>query len=416
MADPRATIFGKLRASVERIATTPDDPGDLRLQKTLLVGAAAMMSMGGITWGVFLILFDEHGATAIPFGYTVLTIVNIVVYRLLRNYRSFRFVQLLATLMLPFLLGLALGGYASSGAVVAWSLLAPMGALLFCSPRQATGWFVAFVGVLAIAAALETTVQSPNNLTPAALIVFFAMNLGVPTLAAFVLLRHFVQQKDAAMQALGLEQEKSERLLLNVLPAEIAAALKDDGRTLAERFDAVSVLFADVVGFTRLSEELSPEAMIGLLNEIFSYFDELADKYGVEKIRTIGDNYMVASGAPRRRDDHAQALVAMALEMNDYLARRGTSQSHDLQFRIGINSGPAMAGVIGHHKFHYDLWGDAVNVASRMESHGLPGQIQVGRSTFELIKDQFECEPRGPIEIKGKGMMDTWWVRGPAAV
>jgi guanylate cyclase len=174
----------------------------------------------------------------------------------------------------------------------------------------------------------------------------------------------------------------------------------------------VSVLFADVVDFTKMSERLAPQAMIALLNEIFSYFDELAAKYEVEKIRTIGDNYMVASGAPRRRSDHAHALVAMALEMNEYLGRRGSSRTQDLRFRIGINSGPAMAEVIGHHKFHYDLWGDAVNVASRMESHGLPGRIQVGPDTFELIKDDFECEPRGLVEIKGKGMMETFWVSG----
>ena len=209
MPTPHATALGRLRAIVERIATRPDDPQELRLQKTLLVASAGMMSMGGLTWGVFLLAFDEVAASPIPFGYTALTIVNIVVYRLLGNYPSFRWIQLLLTLMLPFLLGLAIGGYASSGAVVAWSLLAPMGALLFCTPRAATGWFAAFVGVLIVAALLETTVQAPNNLGGTPLTVFFAMNLGVPTMAAFVLLRHFVQQKDAAMTAL---QEASREL------------------------------------------------------------------------------------------------------------------------------------------------------------------------------------------------------------
>ncbi len=202
MPTPHATALGRLRAIVERIATRPDDPQELRLQKTLLVASAGMMSMGGLTWGVFLLAFNEVAASPIPFGYTALTIVNIVVYRLLGNYPSFRWIQLLLTLMLPFLLGLAIGGYASSGAVVAWSLLAPMGALLFCTPRAATGWFAAFVGVLIVAALLETTVQAPNNLGGTPLTVFFAMNLGVPTMAAFVLLRHFVQQKDAAVMAL----------------------------------------------------------------------------------------------------------------------------------------------------------------------------------------------------------------------
>jgi class 3 adenylate cyclase len=196
------------------------------------------------------------------------------------------------------------------------------------------------------------------------------------------------------------------------LPGPIAARLKENPETIAESFSDVSVLFADVVGFTTLSEQLPPQDTVDLLNEVFIAFDKLAEKYGVEKIRTIGDGYMVAAGAPLPLDDHAQALAAMALEMQDYMNRREPTADVPLQVRIGINSGPAVAGIVGTTKFHYDLWGDMVNIASRMESHGVPGKIQIARPTYELIQDGFHCEPRGFLEVKGKGEMETWFVTG----
>ncbi len=184
--------------------------------------------------------------------------------------------------------------------------------------------------------------------------------------------------------------------------------LKEGNEVIAQYFDAVSVLFADVVGFTPLSEKLPPAEMVGLLNDIFSYFDTLTDKYSLEKIRTIGDNYMVASGVPVPRDDHAQALAHMALEMNSFLDGRDEVSGPDVQFRIGMNSGPAVVGVVGTTKFHYDIWGDAVNTASRMESHGVPGRIYVTSEMRDLLKDDFEFESRGrerctPGSWKGRG-------------
>jgi adenylate cyclase len=197
---------------------------------------------------------------------------------------------------------------------------------------------------------------------------------------------------------------------LNILPKEIAAILKNESRTIADHYDEASVLFADMVGFTPLSAQLPPVEMVELLNEVFSYFDSLLDKYSVEKIRTIGDSYMVASGVPRGRPDHAQALACMALEMRDYIATHTFCNNHKVNFRIGINSGAMIAGVIGRRKFVYDVWGDAVNIASRMESHGLGGAVQITQATYDLIKDEFVCEPRGSVNVKGKGEMDVWLV------
>ena len=213
-------------------------------------------------------------------------------------------------------------------------------------------------------------------------------------------------------QSLVIEQErhKSETLLLNILPREISVILKDRPGTIADRFEEASVLFADIVGFTILSARMSPEEMVQLLNEVFSFFDSLVDKYDLEKIRTIGDNYMVASGVPRPRPDHASALARMALDMRTYVCDGHTALKELLQFRIGINSGPVVAGVIGRRKFQYDIWGDTVNTASRMESNGVPGEIQITRNTFDLIKDDFVCRARGRSEFKGIGEMETWFL------
>jgi class 3 adenylate cyclase len=209
---------------------------------------------------------------------------------------------------------------------------------------------------------------------------------------------------------LEAEQGKSDSLLHAILPAGIVERLKSGETLIADKFTSVTVLFADLVGFTPLTVEMAPAEMVELLNEIFSHFDSLVEKYGVEKIRTIGDGYMVAAGVPRARPDHAQALAHMALDMSDYIQRRPTNRDKRVDFRIGINSGPLIAGVIGHRKFQYDLWGDAVNTASRMESSGTPGKIQITRETYELIKDEFVCESRGKVMVKGKGELETWYL------
>ncbi|MCH7481179.1 MAG: adenylate/guanylate cyclase domain-containing protein [Chloroflexi bacterium] len=169
-------------------------------------------------------------------------------------------------------------------------------------------------------------------------------------------------------------------------------------------------MFADLSGFTPMSAQMEPEEMIALLNKLYSHFDSLAEKYGVEKIRTIGDNYMVASGVPTTRTDHAQALAHMALDIILYCSTLPAQNETPIRFRIGINSGPLIAGVIGQKKFHYDVWGDTVNTASRMESHGVAGKIQMTAATRELLKDEFDCEKRGVLDIKGKGQMETWFL------
>jgi adenylate cyclase len=243
-----------------------------------------------------------------------------------------------------------------------------------------------------------------------------ALNVSVGGIVVFTLLALFAKQREEALSALRDEQAKAENLLLNILPESIADKLKASSQTIADQFSSASILFADVVDFTPLSERLAPADVVGVLDHLFSHFDTLAERYGLEKIKTIGDCYMAAAGVPTPRPDHARALALMALDMVDAMRTNDQVGHLGLELRIGINSGPVVAGVIGRKRFLYDLWGDAVNTASRMESHGTPGRIQITRATYELLADEFECEPRGTISVKGKGDMDVWYLvrRRPA--
>lgn len=207
---------------------------------------------------------------------------------------------------------------------------------------------------------------------------------------------------------LEAEQHKSERLLRNILPESIVRKLRESPDTIAERFEECTVLFSDIVGFTGLSRRMSAVEVVSLLNEIFSAFDDLAEHHGLEKIKTIGDAYMVVGGLPEPDEQHAEKVARFALDMLDVVKRFRERHDVPLELRVGINSGAAVAGVIGKKKFIYDLWGDSVNTASRMESHGIPGQIQVTESTYELIKEKFQLTLRGEIEVKGLGSVRSY--------
>jgi len=369
-----------------------------------------MFIAAGALWSILYFSFGEYVAASIPLGYAIFSSISVIFLHWTHRYRLFLFIQLLLILFLPFLLMIALGGFIKSSAVILWSILSPFGALLFDESRQALRWLAAYLGLAVISGYFELHPLVSSSLSPIIVTVFFILNIGTVSAIAIFLLAYFVGEKNRLFTLLRGEQAKSETLLLNILPKEIAAILKNESRTIADHYTEASILFADMVGFTPLSARMAPVEMVELLNEAFSYFDSLADKYDVEKIRTIGDNYMVASGVPRRRTDHAQALVCMALEIRDFVTSHTFRNGQQVSFRIGISSGPVIGGVIGRRKFVYDVWGDAVNVASRMESHGTEDTIQITQATYELIKDEFVCEPRGAVNVKGKGEMEVWLV------
>jgi class 3 adenylate cyclase len=219
-------------------------------------------------------------------------------------------------------------------------------------------------------------------------------------------------QEQAYLQQIEEERQKAERLLLNILPEPVSQRLKQGQKVIADGFDSATVLFADIVDFTHLSAQLSPEEIVQLLNDIFSAFDELADLYRLEKIKTVGDEYMVVGGVPMPRDDHAEAVAEMAIAMLDSLADISQQYNLPLTMRVGINSGPVVAGVIGKRKFAYDLWGDTVNTASRMETYSLANHIQVSQATYELLQNKYQFEARGKLDIKGKGRIPVFFLTG----
>jgi adenylate cyclase len=386
------------------------DTADERFRKRLLVGVALIILPIGFVWGCLYWVIGEHGAALTPWAYVAGSTISLAVFARTRSFAFLRTTQQLLILVAPAAGTVMLGGLDESSSVVLWSLFAPLGAVAFDRPGRAWPWFAAFVATIVFALALSEVVRPDGADLPNGFVrTFDVLNIVVVSLVAILLLVTFARGRNIA-------QARVEALLLNVLPADVAQRLQSDPNSIADHFDDTSILFADVVDFTPLSSRLDARDVVGLLDRLFTSFDELVDRYDVEKIKTIGDCYMVAAGVPRKRPDHAQALAGLALEMRECAKNcLPDGAYHDLRLRIGISSGPVVAGVIGRRRFLYDLWGDTVNMASRMESHGTPDAIQITRSTWELLRNDFVAEPLGLVDVKGKGAVETWRLVGPVA-
>jgi class 3 adenylate cyclase len=390
---------------VERVASIgalASDPEDERIRKSTLVISTLIVCLLSPIWVATYLALGLTLSAAIPLAYIVVSLVSLAAFARTNRYRAFRQTQLGLMLVLPFLLQWSLGGFAASSVVSLWALTCPLGALLFAGRRQAVPWFAGYLVLLAVSVALEP-VLDPADIPDPLRRAFFAGNIAGVSLTAYLLLQYFVREREH-------EHARSERLLLNVLPEPIAARLKREAVVVADRFEAATVLFADIVGFTPMSAGMEPEEVVELLDDIFSTFDRLADERGLEKIKTIGDAYMVAGGIPLTRPDHCEAVAGMALAMLDACGP-GVAET-SIRLRVGMDTGPVVAGVIGRRKFIYDLWGDTVNTAARMESHGVSGRIQVTEGVYEQLRDRYRFEPRGTIEIKGKGPMPAWLLLG----
>jgi adenylate cyclase len=400
------------RRLLERLAligVAPSDTDEVRLQKVTLTLAAVTVTVLAVIWVVTYLVLGLPLSAAIPFAYQVASIASLLAFARTKDYRLFRFSQIVLMLLLPFLLQWSLGGYVASGVVSLWALVGVFGALFFYSAREAVPWFIAFVGLTVVSGLADPFLStSPAAIPAAATLAFFVLNIVGVSLTAYLLLQYSLRARDAALA-------RSEGLLLNVLPRSIADRLKRNPGVIAERFEEVTVLFADVADFTPFAERTSPERVVGVLDEIFSAFDALTQRRGLEKIKTIGDAYMVVGGLPEPRSDHAEAVAELAFEMQVELARLCEVLGLGLAIRIGIDSGPVVAGVIGRHKFIYDLWGDTVNTASRMESTGIAGRVQVTEATYRRLCDQYCFEDRGEIEVKGKGRLRTYFLVGTDA-
>jgi adenylate cyclase len=398
-------------ARLALIGADPRDDDELRFRKALLVVIAVLILPISLVWGT---LYLALGAPAglIAYLYFGISVAAILVFARTRDAEALLRTELVAILFAPTVSMAFVGGFVSSGGVGLWGIMAPLGALVFGSWRSGVRWFVAYLAVFLLSGLAGEAYGGQSELPRWFQSVMIALNVSVGGAVVFTLLALFAKQREEALIALRSEQVKAENLLLNILPRSIAEKLKDSSQTIADQFTSASILFADVVDFTPWSQRRAPAEVVGMLDHLFSHFDVLAERYGLEKIKTIGDCYMVAAGVPMPRPDHARAMVLMALDMVEAMRSSDEVGHLGLELRIGINSGPVVAGVIGRKRFLYDLWGDAVNTASRMESQGTPGRIQITRATYELIADEFECEPRGTIAVKGKGEMEVWYVLG----
>jgi guanylate cyclase len=411
-------IAGRLIGVLERlgrVGADPADDDDLRARKSLLVQISVLILPVAAIWGGLYLAFGSPVGW-VPYLYFAILLGAIVLFSRTRDFRQLLRIGQVDILFAPTLSMIPLGGFLAAGGVGIWGILAPLAALVFSDVRAAARWYVAFVVVFLGSGVLgELRGPIPPEIPRWFTTTMLALNITVGGAILFTLLAVFAKQRRDALAALRIEQAKAEDLLLNILPSSIADRLKAHAQPIADQIGSASILFADVVDFTPLSERLPPDEVVGILDHLFTHFDTLAERYGLEKIKTIGDCYMVAAGVPSPRPDHAQALAAMALDMLEAMRSSDEVGHLGLELRIGISSGPVVAGVIGRKRFLYDLWGDAVNTASRMESHGTPGHIQVTRATADLLEDGFELERRGTIPVKGKGEVEVWYVTGRRA-
>ena len=390
------------------------NPTSATLSKSILTFLVIAESLVCIFWIFTLSGLGEGYAfiAAVPYFYLVVSYFSLFLFYRFKRFEYFTFTQLVMLLVMPFFMQWAIGGFAASSGVAIWAILRPVGALMILGTRQSTPWFLLFLGLAFVSWKLNP--YFAGNAMPIPTSVkdtFFLMNITGTASILYGVLRYFQAQKERVMHSLELEQARSEKLLLNILPAPIAKRLKDNDMRIADHYDSVTVMFADLINFTQMSEKMTPNQLIELLSQVFVRFDELAEKYQVEKIKTIGDSYMVISGAPIVCDDHAERIANMALEMHAVLKEVSQANGVNLNMRIGINTGPVVAGVIGSAKFSYDLWGDTVNMASRMESTGLLGEIQVSEETQRLLNKNYEFTARKGVEVKGKGILDTFILR-----
>ncbi|MEW6314556.1 MAG: adenylate/guanylate cyclase domain-containing protein [Pseudomonadota bacterium] len=411
--------LGRLAEKIEqRVADTAHSEED-KLKRKLLLFASAMMCFGIMFWLAIYWLMGLQFSATVPLLFQLICLMSIAWFLRSGSFERFRAIQLSLFLFVPFVMQWSIGNYVASSGVALWALVAPLGAVVFHGWRQSLPWFAAYVVFTALSGYFDFYLMHDQvgGVPVQTVALFFGMNFAAISTIVYLLVRYFVREQEKIKELLAneqallaekselllLERDKSERLLLNVLPARIARRLKDDQRSIADGHADVSVMFADLVNFTRLTEQMAPAEMVDLLNRVFSNYDYLADKYRVEKIKTVGDAYMVAGGLTGREVDYVAAIADMALEMRDLMGQHPLLRQHHFGVHIGIATGPVVAGVLGSKRLVYDLWGDTVNVASRLSTEGAPGDIQVDKATYHRLETRYDFSGPHHIELKGKG-------------
>lgn len=400
----------------ERISSLyllPSDSKDAALKKMLLVYSAATMAVVVIPWSVLYLVFDNPQAALPPLAYSALSVIGLVHFAYTKRYEVFRISQLTLCLILPFMVSFSLGGFHPSSAVIVWSFTSPMGAFLFSTRRQASYFFAATIALIIVTAAMEPFQPILADIKPLphyVVTTFYVLNLGTVLSLVFYFFSYAAKQRDELFNKIEVEQGKSEGLLRNILPEDVIQELVATGRVRPARHEEATVLFTDFAGFTQATSTMPADRMVAELNEIFAAFDEIAYAEGIEKIKTIGDSYMAAAGLSDNQPDHALRCTRAALRMLEFMEERNRTATFKWKIRVGIHSGPVVSGVVGKRKYAYDIWGDAVNIASRMESSGEPQRVNVSAYTYDQIRSMYDCTYRGKISAKGKGKIDMYFV------
>ena len=401
-------------------AVSPEE----KLSGDMLVFSTSLMMVASMLWLAVYWSFGQRFSTLIPLIFLLASLCTIVFFLKTRKLHIFCIVQLALFLFTPFTLQWTMGNFVNSSGVSLWALLAPVGAIVILGTRESVPWFVAYIFLTALSGMFDYVLPlDMRQLDMRTVAVFFVLNFVSISAMVYVLLWYFSREKaklreavEAQTQAASLEKDLSDRLLLNILPEPIAIRLKRQETNIADGHADVTVMFADIVNFTHMSEEMSPNETVHLLNDIFSEFDMLAEKYHIEKIKTIGDAYMAAGGLRDAKSQYVDAMADMSLEMQAFVSRYTAPNGEKMSLRVGMATGPVVAGVIGRRKFSYDLWGDTVNVAARMSSEAQPGLTQVDAVTFRRLHNRYAFDEMQQIHVKGKGQMQVYNLIGPRAV
>ncbi len=391
--------------TLKLFAKEEGDSQELSFRKLLILLIASMCSACGIVWSALYVYVFGIGLIAfLPLVFVGVVGSSIVIAHYSKNYKILVYAQLTCIMWVTAFIQWTIGSMDQSGLVISWAFLGPLGAVIFLSIRQSVFWMLMFLFILVVSAVFEPALLGYKSyVSNGVRTLFYIMNIGTSLTVVFAASAWF-------MNSIQQEKKRSDSLLLDILPAEVAEELKVKGYSDAKQFDEVTVLFTDFKGFTTHAENLSAHDLVKEINECFSAFDNILHKHNIEKIKTVGDAYLAASGLPVANPNHAKDTVNAAIEIRNFMLNRRKENPDSFEVRIGIHSGHVVAGIVGVKKFAYDIWGDTVNTAARMEQNSEAGKINISETTYGLVKDKFNCEYRGEIEAKNKGKLKMYFV------
>ena len=422
-------VVNRYRTSLKSISTTLHDAPEIVVQKMSIVYISIATCAAALVWtSLYYYYYGLCIITALPFTYFLLVGPSLIVYFFTKKQQILVLTQLFCIFFITLAIEFACGGF-NGGVVILWAFLAPAGALMYQGIRQAAVWMVLFVlAIISLAIFSDSFAGLVRPIPETARFMFDCMNILGPMIVVYFSMQFFVKSVirdgrllqennlilSTTLGELKSEKQKSDDLLLNILPAEVADELKAKGATSAKQFDHVTVLFTDFVNFTEAGERMNPQQLVDELHTCFKAFDEITGMNKIEKIKTVGDAYLAAAGLPTPDANHAENVVRAAIEIARFMSERLVSTGgKTFKIRIGIHSGPVVAGVVGVKKFAYDIWGDTVNTTARMEQNSEPGKINISETTYELVKDHFTFSYRGEIGAKGKGPLKMYFWEQP---